>query len=75
MSKYEIIFAKGYTPYSSEEGFVIKKVKNNVPWTLLLMILMVKKSLELFTKKNCKKQIKKSFELKKLQSKKEINYI
>ena len=26
-----ISFAKGYIPNWSEEGFVIKKVKNNVP--------------------------------------------
>ena len=26
-------FAKGYVPNWSEEVFVIKKVKNTVPWT------------------------------------------
>ena len=31
--KYKNIFAKGYTPNWSEEVFVIKKVKNTVPWT------------------------------------------
>ena len=31
-SKYKNIFAKGYTPNWSEV-FVIKKVKNTVPWT------------------------------------------
>ena len=33
ISKYKNIFAKGYTPNQSEEFFVIKKVKNIVPWT------------------------------------------
>ena len=33
ISKYKNIFAKGYTPNSSEEAFVIKKVKNAAPWT------------------------------------------
>ena len=33
ISKYKNIFAKGYTPNWSEEVFVIKKVKNTVPWT------------------------------------------
>ena len=33
ISKYKNIFAKGYTPNCSEEVFVIKKVKNIVPWT------------------------------------------
>ena len=31
ISKYKNIFANGYTPNWSEEGFVIKKVKNTVP--------------------------------------------
>ena len=33
ISKYKNIFAKGYTLNWSEEVFVIKKVKNTVPWT------------------------------------------
>ena len=63
ISKYKNIFAKGYTPNWSEEVFVIKKkIKNTVPWTLLIVILMVKKLLERFMKKNYKKQIKKNLE-------------
>ena len=62
ISKYKNIFAKVYTPNWLEEVFVIKKVKNTV---LLLMMLMEKKLLELFMKKNCEKQIKKSLGLKK----------
>ena len=31
--KYKNIFAKGQTQNLSEEGFVIKKFKNTVPWT------------------------------------------
>ena len=31
ISKYENIFAKGYSPNWSEEVFVIKNVKNTVP--------------------------------------------
>ena len=33
ISKYKYIFAKGYTPNWSEENFMIKKIKNTVPWT------------------------------------------
>ena len=33
ISKYKNIFAKGYTPNQSEDVFIIKKVKNTVPWT------------------------------------------
>ena len=39
------------------------------------MMLMGRKLLELFTKKNCKKQIKKSLELKKLSREKVINNV
>ena len=36
ISKYKNIFAKGYTPNWSEEVFVIKKVKDTVPWTYVI---------------------------------------
>ena len=37
ISKYKNIFAKGYTSNSSEEVFVIQKVKNTaVPWTYVI---------------------------------------
>ena len=56
----QIFSQKGHTPNWSEV-FEIKKVKT----LMLLMILTMKELLELFTKKNFKKQIKKSLELKK----------
>ena len=36
ISKYQNIFAKVYTPNWSEEVFVIKKIKNTVPWTYVI---------------------------------------
>ena len=30
------IFAKGYTPNCSEKVFVIKKIKNTVPWSYVI---------------------------------------
>ena len=36
ISKYKNIFAKGYVPNFSEEVFVIKSVKNTVPWTYVI---------------------------------------
>ena len=56
-----------FVPNWSEEVFVIKKAENTVPWTYvtLLVILTEKKLWERFTKMNCKKQTKKSSELKK----------
>ena len=32
-SKFKNIFAKSYVPNWSDEIFVIRKVKNTVPWT------------------------------------------
>ena len=32
ISEYKNIFAKGFVPNWSEEIFMIKKVKNTVPW-------------------------------------------
>ena len=34
--KYQNIFAKGYTPNLFELVFVIKEVKNTVPWTYFI---------------------------------------
>ena len=62
MSKYKNIFSKGYTLILSEEIFVIKEIKNTVPWTYVINDLMVKKLLEHFTKKNWKRQTKKNLE-------------
>ena len=36
ISKYKNIFAKGYMPNWSEEGFIISKIKNTVPWTYVI---------------------------------------
>ena len=36
ISKYNNIFAKAYAPNWSEEVFVIRKVKNTVPWTYVI---------------------------------------
>ena len=54
ISKYKSIFAKGYILNWSKEVFLIS--------VMLLVILTVKKLLEGFMKKDCKKQIKKNLE-------------
>ena len=36
ISKYEKLFAKGYTPNLSQEVFITKNVKNTVPWTCVI---------------------------------------
>ena len=63
ISKYKNVFAKGYVPSWSEEIFVITKVLSR--GHMLLVILKSKKLLDIFMKKNCNKQTKKSLELKK----------
>ena len=66
ISKYKIIFAKGYTPYWSEEVFVIKKVTNTVPWTLLTSDLNVKESVGRFYEKESQKANQKKFRKEKV---------
>ena len=60
ISKRENIFAKVYVPNWGEGVFVIKKVKNNVLWMYVLVVLKLEEFLERFKKSNGKKQIKKS---------------
>ena len=62
ISKYKNIFAKGCTPNWSEEAFVIRKLKIQFHGRMLLMILMVKKLLEHFMKKNYKRLIENNLE-------------
>ena len=62
ISKYKNIFAKGYTPNCSEKAFVIKKVKNTVPWAYVINDLNAKNFSKPFMKKNCRKKIKKNLE-------------
>ena len=67
ISKYKNIFAKGCTLNWSEEGFVVKKVENTVPWTHIINDINRKEIVGTFYK-NCKKKkkkIKKRSELKK----------
>ena len=53
--KYKNIFAKGYTPNWSEEVFVIKKVKNTVPWTYAISDLKSEEIIGTFYEKELQK--------------------
>ena len=66
VSKYKNIFAKDYVPSWSEEVFVIKKVRNTVPWTYVISDLKGEEIIEMFYEKELQKKIKKSLELKNL---------
>ena len=48
ISKYKNIFAKGYTANWSEEVFVIKEIKNTVPWTYVINDLNGEEIIETF---------------------------
>ena len=55
--------------------FVIKNVKNTVPWTYVISNLNDEELVETFYEKELQKQIKKSLKLKKLSINKVINYM
>ena len=59
ISKYENIFAKGYTPNWSEDIFVISKIKNTVPWTYVISDLKVDEITGTFYEKELQKTNKK----------------
>ena len=66
ISKYKNIFAKGYTPNWSEDIFVIKKVKNTVPWTYVVNDLNGKAISGSFYEKELQKTNQKEFRIEKL---------
>ena len=53
--KYKNIFAKGYTSNWSQEIFVIKKLKNTVPWTYVVSDLNGEKIIGTFYEKELQK--------------------
>ena len=65
IKKYIHNFAKGYTPNWSEELFVIKEVKNTVPWTYVINNLNVDEIIRTFYKKELKKPTNKNLGQKK----------
>ena len=70
ISKYKNIFTKGYTPNCSEEVFVIKKVKNTVPWTYVINDLNGDKIIETFYEKELQKTNQQECSIEKV-----INYM
>ena len=66
ISKYKNIFAKGYMPNWSEEVFVIKKVKNTVPWTYVINDLNGEEITGTFYEKELQKTNQEEFRIEKL---------
>ena len=63
ISKYKNNLAKDYTPNWSEEVFVIKKVKNTVPWTYVINDLNGEEIVGIFYEKELQKTNKKEFRI------------
>ena len=69
-SKYKNIFAKGYTPNWSEEVFVIKKVKNTIPWAYVIIELNGEEIIGTFYEKEPQKNNQQEFRIEKVIKKK-----
>ena len=70
ISKYKNIFANGYTPNWSEEVFVIKKVKNTVPWTYVINDLNGEEIIGTFYEKELQKTNQEEFRIEKVVERK-----
>ena len=66
ISKYKSIFAKGYAPNWSKEVFVIKEVKNTVPWTYVISDLNGEKIIGKFYEKELQKTNQRTFRIEKV---------
>ena len=66
ISKYKNIFAKGYMPNWSEEVFVIKNVKNTVPWTYVINDLNSEEITGTFYEKELQKTNQEEFRIEKV---------
>ena len=66
ISKYKIIFKKGYVPNWSEEDFAITNDKNTVPWTYVISDLTDEKILGTFHKIELKKASRKELRIAKV---------
>ena len=66
ISKYKNIFAKGYIPNWSEEMFVIKEVKNTLPWTYVINDLNGEEIIGTFYEKELQKTNQQTFRIEKV---------
>ena len=70
ISKCKNIFAKGYMPNWSEEIFIIKKIKNTVPWTYVINDLNCEEIIGTFYENELQKTDQKEFIIEKVLQKK-----
>ena len=74
ISKYKNIFAKGYTPNWFEKVFVIKEIKNTVPWTCVINDLNDEQITGTFYEKELQKTNQEESRIEKVIKKKGENY-
>ena len=70
ISKYKNNFGKGYTPNWFEEIFVIKEIKNKVPWTYVINDRNGEEIIGTFYEKELQKTNQKGFRIEKVIKKK-----
>ena len=70
ISKYKNIFAKGYMPNWSAEIFIIKKIKNTVPWKYVINDLNGEEIIGTFYENELQKTDQKEFRIEKVLKKK-----
>ena len=63
---------KGYTPHWFEEVFVIKKVKNTVPWTYVISDFYREEIVGKFYENELQKRSQKEFSIEKLIERKSV---
>ena len=66
ISKYKNVFAKAYFPNWSEEVFIIKKVKNTVPYAYVFSDLNSEEIVEMYQEKELQKSNQKDFRVEKV---------
>ena len=70
ISKYKNIVAKGYTPNWSEKVFVMKEIKNKVPWTYVIDDPSGKEIIGTFYENELQKTNQEEFRIEKVIKKK-----
>ena len=70
ISKYKNIFTKSYAQNWSEEIFVIKRIKNTVPWTYVINNLNGEEIIGTFYEKELQKTNQEEFRIEKVIKKK-----
>ena len=76
ISKFKNVFTRGYTPNWSEKIFIIKKIKNTVPWTYVISDLNSEEIVRRFYETGLQKTNQKEFSSEKvIKRKKNILYV